>query len=85
MLRYENIPGTQMALKEAVRQAIRERLARLRRERAKRRLADELDAIALECAALPVLDDRPADQILGYDGGAGFSRTDVVRYEPPVA
>jgi antitoxin VapB len=52
---------------EAVRRAIRDRLARLRRERAKRRLADELDAIARECAALPVLDDRPAEEILGYD------------------
>jgi antitoxin VapB len=40
---------------------------RLRRERAKRPLADELDAIARECAALPVLDRRPADEILGYD------------------
>jgi antitoxin VapB len=52
---------------EAVRRALRDRLGRLRRERAKRRLADELDAIALRCAALPVRDRRPADEILGYD------------------
>lgn len=52
---------------EAVRRALRDRLTRLRRERAKRRLADELDAIAKECAALPVRDDRTADEILGYD------------------
>jgi hypothetical protein len=26
-----------------------------------------LDAIALHCAALPVRDDRAADDILGYD------------------
>jgi antitoxin VapB len=52
---------------EAVRRALRDRLARLRRERAKRRLADELDAIARECAALPVRDGRSADEILGYD------------------
>ena len=52
---------------EAVRRALRDRLGRLRRERAKRRLADELDAIAQGCAALPVLDRRPADEILGYD------------------
>jgi len=32
-----------------------------------RRLADELDEIANRCAALPVLDARPADEILGYD------------------
>lgn len=32
---------------QAVTQALRDRLARLRRERAQRRLADELDQIAL--------------------------------------
>ncbi len=52
---------------EAVAQALRDRLARLQRERTGRRLADELDEIARHCAALPVLDARPADQILGYD------------------
>ncbi|HEX9637669.1 MAG TPA: type II toxin-antitoxin system VapB family antitoxin [Acidobacteriota bacterium] len=52
---------------EAVIRAIRDRLDRLRRERGRRRLADELDQIALHCAALPVLDSREADQILGYD------------------
>ncbi len=52
---------------EAVRLALRDRLARLRRERAKRPLVDELDAIARECAALPVRDRRPVDEILGYD------------------
>lgn len=52
---------------EAVRRALRDRLTRLRRERAGRRLADELDVIAQECAALPVRDHRTADEILGYD------------------
>lgn len=52
---------------EAVTQALRDRLARLRRERAQRRLADELDEIALHCARLPVLDTRTPDEILGYD------------------
>lgn len=52
---------------QAVTQALRERLARLRRERTGRRLADELDQIARDCARLPVLDDRSADEILGYD------------------
>lgn len=52
---------------EAVTQALRDRLARLRRERAGRRLADELDEIALHCARLPVLDARTPDEILGYD------------------
>lgn len=52
---------------EAVTQALRDRLDRLRRERAQRRLADELDAIALHCARLPVQAPRGADEILGYD------------------
>lgn len=52
---------------EAVTQALRDRLARLRRERVGRRLADELDAIALHCAKLPVKDQRSPDEILGYD------------------
>jgi len=52
---------------EAVTRALRDRLSRLRRERSRRRLADELDEIALHCAALPVLDRRSADEILGYD------------------
>lgn len=52
---------------DAVIRALRERLARLRRDGTPRRLADDLDAIARHCADLPVKDDRPADQILGYD------------------
>lgn len=52
---------------EAVIKALRERLERLRRERIGVRLADELDEIAVACAALPVLDDRSPDEILGYD------------------
>jgi antitoxin VapB len=52
---------------EAVTKALRDRLARVRRERSGRRLANELDAIARHCAALPVLDPRSADEILGYD------------------
>jgi antitoxin VapB len=53
---------------DAVTKALRDRLARVRRERAKRRLADELDELALQCALLPVLDRRSEDEILGYDG-----------------
>lgn len=52
---------------EAVAVALRDRLERLRRERVRRRLADELDEIARQCASLPVLDSRTADEILGYD------------------
>jgi antitoxin VapB len=52
---------------EAVTQALRERLQRVRRARAKRRLADDLDEIALHCSALPVRDPRSVDEIMGYD------------------
>lgn len=51
----------------AVTTALRDRLARVRRERSRRRLADELDEIALHCAALPVRDARTPDEIVGYD------------------
>lgn len=50
-----------------VRTALRERLERVTGRSRVRALADELDEIALRCAALPVLDDRPMDEILGYD------------------
>lgn len=52
---------------EAVTQALRERLARLRRECTGKRLADELDEIALHCAQLPVLGSRTPGEILDYD------------------
>jgi antitoxin VapB len=52
---------------EAVTQALLERLERVRRARAKRRLADQLDEIALHCSALPTRDRRSADEIIGYD------------------
>lgn len=52
---------------QAVTRALKDRLARVRRERSGRRLADELDEIARHCAALPVRDARSADDIIGYD------------------
>lgn len=58
---------------EAVTQALRARLTRVQRERSRGRLADELDEIALGCAALPVLDTRSEDEILGY-GEDGLPR-----------
>ena len=51
----------------AITRALRERLERLERTIARRRLADELDVIAHHSASLPVLDPRSADAILGYD------------------
>lgn len=55
------------SLTAAVTTAVRERLERVRARRSARRLADELDEIARRCAALPTLDDRSEDEILGYD------------------
>ena len=52
---------------QAVTKALRDRLIRVRRERTRRRLADELQDIAEHCASLPVLDGRQAEEILGYD------------------
>jgi len=52
---------------QAVTRALQDRLERVRRRRVGRSLAAELDEIALHCASLPVLDDRMATDILGYD------------------
>ncbi len=52
---------------QAVTQALRDRLERMRRRRSGPRLADALDEIAMHCASLPVIDDREPDEILGYD------------------
>ena len=51
----------------AVTRALQDRLARVRRERSQLRLADELDEIAMQCARLPLRDERSPDEILGYD------------------
>jgi antitoxin VapB len=59
--------ATGESITEAVTTALRERLARVRHRQRRRRLADELDEIAKRCAALPVLDTRSHDEILGYD------------------
>lgn len=52
---------------QAVTQALRDRLTRIRRRQTGRNLCDELDEIARHCASLPVIDDREADDIIGYD------------------
>ena len=57
------------SLTVAVRTALSERLQRerLRRGRPVRDLAEALDALAKETAALPVIDPRSPDEIVGYD------------------
>jgi antitoxin VapB len=56
------------SLTEAVRTALAERLARERLRRGETtQLADQLDQLGRECAALPDLDPRSPDEIVGYD------------------
>jgi antitoxin VapB len=58
------------SLTEAVLNALRERLQRQRyrkRNKGRRRLAEQLREISERCAALPVLDSRSGEDILGYD------------------
>jgi antitoxin VapB len=51
----------------AVRRAAEERLQRVRRGQSPPSLADEIMEIGRRCAALPDLDTRTAEEILGYD------------------
>ncbi len=55
-------------LTEAIRTSLAERLARERLKRGKpASVMDEIDEIVRRFDALPVLDPRSADEILGYD------------------
>lgn len=51
----------------ATRRAIEERLRRLGSDMRKTALLEDLEAIQRRWNALPVLDNRSADEILGYD------------------
>lgn len=66
-LARELAAATGESLTRAVSVALEERLIRLRGRSRGRDLADELDEIALRCAALPDLDDRSAEEILDFD------------------
>lgn len=55
------------SLTEAVLNALRERLQRQRARGRKTRLKEELLEIGRRCAALPTMDHRRADEIVGYD------------------
>lgn len=55
-------------LTQAVINALRERLAReQRKEQAIESLVEDVMEIGRHCAALPLLDARSADDIIGYD------------------
>jgi antitoxin VapB len=51
----------------AIVKALHERLQRVTGRHRPMGLADQLDIIAKRCAALPVIDERSEDEILGYD------------------
>ena len=54
-------------LTDAIISALRERLIRQQARRRGIRLSQTLMDIGKRCAALPVVDARPAEEILGYD------------------
>ena len=53
-------------LTDAVTTALRERLDRIRPP-ARIDIAERLDRLSLEYSAMPVVDDRTPDEIIGYD------------------
>lgn len=55
------------SITEAVFQSVKERLERLKIKDAAYSLAQELDAIALHCASLPLQDPRSLEEVIGYD------------------
>ena len=59
--------ATGETLTKAVREALRERLRRVEGRGEPRQLRERLREIGERCAALPVLDSRSPDEILGYD------------------
>ena len=66
-LAQELATRTGESLTEVVVNSLRERLQRERKRAGSPRLRDEIRAIAQRCAALPVLDPRSPEEILGYD------------------
>ncbi|MEO5816120.1 MAG: type II toxin-antitoxin system VapB family antitoxin [Gemmatimonadaceae bacterium] len=59
--------ATGESLTEAIRRAIQERLQREQHRTRRQSLADGIRRIQERIAALPVLDPRSADEIIGYD------------------
>jgi antitoxin VapB len=60
------------SLTEAVIHSLEERLERLKGRRSAPDLVETLIEIGRRCSALPDLDTRSADEILGYDGKGAF-------------
>lgn len=66
-LARELAEATGETITETVVRALRERLRRVRGRSRPIPLREELRAIRERCAALPVLDARTPDEIIGYD------------------
>jgi antitoxin VapB len=64
------------SLTQAVTRALEERLERLRGRRQAPDLSQSLMQISLRCGALPDLDPRTSDEILGYDDRGLFGNGD---------
>jgi ribonuclease VapC len=58
--------ATGESITQAVILALEERLMRIQGRRTVRNLKDEIDEIGRRCAALPDIDKRSPDEILGY-------------------
>jgi antitoxin VapB len=55
------------SLTEAIQKSLEERLARLKRQRKSHLLASQISDLLRRVDALPTLDTRSANEILGYD------------------
>lgn len=55
------------SLTEAIQHSLRERLERLSQKRQTRNMSEKLEDILRRVDALPTVDERPEDEILGYD------------------
>ena len=60
------------SLTDAIIHSLEERLERLKGRRSAPDLVETLRAIGRRCSALPDLDTRSADEILGYDEKGAF-------------
>ena len=59
--------ATGETITEAIQKALSERLERLHKQRQQRQTEARLEDIIQRLRALPVLDKRSADEIIGYD------------------
>jgi len=58
---------TGKSLTQVIIEALEEKLERLKGSRLSSNMLDEVMAISRRCSALPDIDTRSADEILGYD------------------